>query len=152
RGPVDVARRELRDGGVSAVGAADAGTDAEPALDEVQAVARFAADAVVLHPADVRLVDAALKDQILDAAPDRVVGECRNERGVESEAALETAGNVIFAAAFPGAERPRGMNARVSGIEAQHHFSERHEIPAASLFRRNVERRAHAGAAPCVFT
>ena len=53
------------------------GAHAEAALGEVQAVADGAADAVVRHPADERLVDAALADQILHQPADGIVGEAR---------------------------------------------------------------------------
>ena len=62
---------ELRDRGVAAIGAAERRAHAEAALGEVETVAHGAADAVVRHPAQVRLVDAALVDQVLDQAADR---------------------------------------------------------------------------------
>ena len=80
RVPVDVARAQLRDGRVAAVGAADRAAHAEAALGEVEAVARGPADAVVGHPAQVALVDAAAQDELLDQAADRVVGERADQR------------------------------------------------------------------------
>ena len=70
--------RSLRCGGVAAVGAAERGADAEAAFGEVEPVADLAADAVVREPAEVRLLDAALVDQILDQPPDGVVGQRRS--------------------------------------------------------------------------
>jgi hypothetical protein len=73
--PVEVARLELRGGGVAAVGVADGATDAEAALGEVEAVAHGAADAVVLAPLDEVGGDAALHDEVLDEVADLVVDE-----------------------------------------------------------------------------
>src|SRR5256885_14384157 len=63
--PIDVARLELRDRGVSAVVAAQRCAHAKAALGKIQAIARGAADAVVLHPAHQGLVDSALINKIL---------------------------------------------------------------------------------------
>src|SRR5581483_354461 len=70
--PVDVPRPHGRRSGVRTVRAAEGGPDAEAALDEVEAVADASPDPVVRQPADVRLVDAALQDQILEEAADRI--------------------------------------------------------------------------------
>ena len=78
--------------------------DAEAALGEVEPVADAAADAVVGHPADVRDVDAALEHQVLDEPADRVVGERGDDRGAQAEAPAQPAGDVVLAAALPGAE------------------------------------------------
>ena len=91
-----------------------------------------APDAVVLDPAQVRLVDAALVDEVLDEPADRVVHERRDDGGLEAEAALEAAGHVVFAAAFPDLEGARGVDAALAGIEAQHHLAEAHEVEAAA--------------------
>src|SRR5262245_43825227 len=134
RGPVDVAGFQLRNGGVAAIGATDTGPNAETALDEVEAVAGLAADAVVLHPADVRLIDAALGDQSLHEPDHRVVGERRAQGGVHAEAALQAARDIVFAAALPYAKLASGVNTPFPGVQTQHHFAERNEIPAAATF------------------
>ena len=48
--PIDVARLELRGGGVAAIGTAQRAAHAESALGEIQAVAHRTAHAVVRHP------------------------------------------------------------------------------------------------------
>ena len=55
--PIDVARFQLRDGGVPAIRASDRAANAEAALGEVEPVAHRAPDAVVGHPTHVRLID-----------------------------------------------------------------------------------------------
>ena len=134
----DVAALQLRHRRVPAIGTADTGADAESALDEVQPVAALAADAVVFHPADVRLVDAALVNQVLHEPANRVVGQRRHQRGVETEAALQAARDVVFAAAFPHAELARRVDAPFAGIEPQHDVAERDEIPTAFCLLRYV--------------
>ncbi len=129
--PVDGAGLELRDGGVAAVHHAEAGADAEAALEEVDAIAGVAANAVEGRPVDVRGVDAALQDEVFDQAADGVVDERGGDGGAEIEAATEAAGDVVLAAAFPHAEGSRADDAAFAGIEAQHDFAEGEEIPAA---------------------
>src|ERR1700730_15237508 len=73
--PIDVARLELRDSGVSAIVGSDGGADAEASLGEIQPVARSAADAVVGDPADKRLIHATLVDEILKQAGHGIIGE-----------------------------------------------------------------------------
>ena len=129
--PVDVARLELRDRGVAAVRAAQGRAHAVAALGEVEAVAHRAADAVVLGPAEVRLVHATLVDEVLHEAAHRVVDQRGHHRRVQAEAALEAAGDVVFAAALPHLERARGVDAALAGVEAEHHLAEAHLVPAA---------------------
>ena len=105
--PVDLTGLELGDSGVAAVGAAQRGAHAEAALGEVEAIADGAADAVVLHPLQMRLVDAALVDEVFDEAANGVVGERGDDGGAQAKAALEAAGDVVFAAALPGLESVR---------------------------------------------
>src|SRR5262249_50765221 len=49
--------------------------------------------------------------------------------------------HVVFASAFPHSKLPRRTYPPVARIEAQHHFTETHLIPATSLFGTNL----HAG-------
>src|SRR5205085_7146140 len=131
RPPVDVARLELRDGGVAAVRAAQRGAQAEAALGEVQAVAHSAPDAIIFHPADVRLIDAALVDQVLNQSPYGIVRQRRDDGRVHPEAALEAARDVVLAAALPDLERARGVDASAAGVEPQQHLAEAHHVPTA---------------------
>ena len=131
--PVDVARPQLADGGVAPVGAADGAADAEASLGEVEPVAHLAADTVVGDPAHVRLVDAALEHQVLDEPADRVVGQRRDDRGPQPEAAAQAAGDVVLAAALADLETPRGGDAALAGIQPEHDLAEGDEVPAAVL-------------------
>ena len=116
--PVDVAGLELRHRGVAAVRAAQGRAHAVAARREVETVADGAAHAVVLGPAHMRLIDAALVDEVLHEAPHRVVDQGRHHGRVQAEAALEAAGDVVFAAALPHLERPRGVDPAFAGVEA----------------------------------
>ena len=129
--PVDGAGLELGDGGMATVHHAEAGADAEAALEEVDAVAGVAAYAVEGLPVDVGGVDAALEDEVFDEASYGVVDQGGGDGGAEIEAAAETAGDVVLAAALPDAEVARADDAAFAGIEAQHDFAEGEEVPAA---------------------
>src|SRR5437764_14295055 len=58
--PINLAGLELRDSRVPSVGAAESGAHAEATLRKVQAVTNRAPHAIVLDPADVGLIHAAL--------------------------------------------------------------------------------------------
>ena len=133
--PIDVARPELRHRGVAAVRASDRGARAETPLGEVQPVAHSPSHAVIFHPLHVRLVDAALIDQVLNQTAHGIVGERGHDRRLHSEAALQPAGDVVFAAAFPCLKSPRRVNSPVARVEPQHHFAERDQVPSAAIFR-----------------
>ena len=128
--PVEVAGLDLADGGVAAIVAAGCGANAESALGEVEAVANGAAYAVEGDPFEERSVDAALKDAVFDEAANGVVGERGGDGGAEAEAAAETAGDVVLAAALPNREVTRGVNASLARVEAEHDFAETETIPA----------------------
>src|SRR4030095_5737205 len=115
--PIDVARPELRHGGVAAVRASDRRARAEAPLSEVQPVAHVPSNAVIWRPPHVRLIDAALIDQVLNQTTHRIVGEGGHDRGLQSEAALHASGGVVFAAAFPGLNWPRRVNSPVARVE-----------------------------------
>ena len=136
--PVDVAGLELADRGVAAVRASQRRAHAESALGKVQAVAHRAADAVVLDPLHMRLIDAALQHQVLDQSTHRIVGERRDDRRLQAEAATKAASDVILAAAFPGLKLPRGRDTNVARIEAKHHFPKADQIPLALFFFTNL--------------
>ena len=126
-----VAGLELADGGVAAVRAAGGGAEAEAALGEVEAVADGAAHAVVGNPFEQGCVDAALEDEVFNQAADGVIGESGSDGGAQAEAAAQSAGYVVFAAALPDLELARGVDAGFAGIEAQHDFAQAEAIPAA---------------------
>src|SRR3954464_6904597 len=86
--PIDLPSFEMRNSGVPAVVRASSRTHAESPFREIQPVARRTPDAIVSHPADVRLIDATLVHQVLQQPTNRVVCECRDYRRVQTEAAL----------------------------------------------------------------
>ena len=87
---------------------------------------------VVLHPGDA-LFDAALEHQVFHQASHRVVGQRGHDGGVEAEAALQPARDVVLAAAFPHLERASGMDAAIARVEPQHHLAQGHAVPAAGF-------------------
>src|SRR5712664_119204 len=87
--PIDVARLQLRDCGVPAIVTSQRCTRAEAALCKIEAVARRAAHAIVLHPAHQRLVHPALVNEILKEPPNGITGERRDDCGVKGKAALQ---------------------------------------------------------------
>src|SRR5258705_2426763 len=97
---------------------------AESAFREVQPIAHLATDTIEFHPANMRLVYAALVDQVLHETPHGIIRQRRNHGSVEPEAAFQPARDVILAAAFPDAKFASGVNSLVSGIEPQHYFTE----------------------------
>jgi hypothetical protein len=66
--PVDLTGLELTDSSVATVGAAEGCAYADASLSEVEAIACGAADAVVLRPNDVGLIDSTMKYKIFDEA------------------------------------------------------------------------------------
>ena len=131
--PVHVAGLELTHRGVASVRAAHAAAQPEPPLGEVQAIAHGAADAVVGNPAHVGLVDAALVHQVLHQGAHGVLGQSGDDGGVEAEAPLEPASDVVLTAPLPCAEGPRGGDALLARIEAQHDLPQRHQVEAATF-------------------
>ena len=77
------------------------------------------------------MIDAALEDEVFDEAADGVVGERGGDGGAQAEAAAQSAGHVVFAAALPDLELACGVDAGVAGIEAEHDFAEAEAVPAA---------------------
>src|SRR5579871_963242 len=132
--PVDLSWLQLRNSGMPTVGAANRRAQSEPALGKVEAIANLAPNSVVFNPLQVRLVHASLIDQILHQPADGVIGERRDHSGIQPEAALQPAGNVVFAATLPRAKLTRVRNPVFPGIEAQHDFAQSHKVPPAFCF------------------
>src|SRR5438552_8885361 len=131
--PIDLAGLEVRNRRVPAIRTSERGAHAKSALGEIQAVADRAADAVVLDPADMAEIDAALEHQILDEASHGIVSEGRDDRSVHAKAAPQAARDVVFAAALPGAEFASSGDARISRIEAQHDLAQADQVPSAGF-------------------
>src|SRR5262249_297300 len=146
--PINIAGLEFGGRCVTTIRASYGGTHTESALSKVQAVANLTADAVIVHPADMTLIDSALVDKVLDEPANRIISERCDNGGAHTEAALQTAGNVILAAAFPDAKLARGGNAAVARIEPQHHFAETYKVPLAAFYRFDFERCHRLSAHP----
>src|SRR5262249_13512104 len=99
---------ELRDSSVPAVRTSQRGPESESAFGKVESISRCAANAVVLNPADQRLIHTTLINEILKKAPDGIIGDGRNNRGIEPEAALQSARDVILAPTFRNPKCSRG--------------------------------------------
>src|ERR1700754_54185 len=132
--PIDIAGLELRHGRVTAIGTTGSGTYAETAFGEVQSVAHRASDTIKLHPLHVRLVHAALINQVLNQAAHRVVCKGRNQRRFQAKTTLQSARDVVFTATFPNLKTARRLYAAIARIETQHHLAERNDVPATLLF------------------
>ena len=129
--PVDHTGFELRNRRIAAVGAALGAADTETAFGKVQTVAQSSADTVIGHPLNERGIHPALHNKIFQQSAHRVVGKGSHHTGAQAEAAAQTAGNVVFAAAFPSLESSGGMDTAFAGIETEHDFSERKNIITA---------------------
>jgi len=132
--PIDITLFQLRNSGVSPIRAAKRRADAETTLGKVHPVAHIAADTVVFCPFDVRLIDAALIDQILNETPDRVVRQRGDDGRVKPETAFEAACDVVFAAALPNLEGTRRVDALIARIEPEHYLTERNDVPFTIVF------------------
>jgi hypothetical protein len=130
----------VRGSRISPVGAADGSAHAEAAFSEVEPVADASPDAVVRHPEDVRLVDAALVEEVLDQTTDWVVDERGDDRRVEPEAAAQPARDVVLAPALPDAEAAGRGDSTVARVEPEHHLAEGNQVPAALRLRPDRER------------
>ncbi len=87
-------------------------------------------------------VHAARVDERLDEPSDVVVDQRRDDGGAQAEAAAQGAGDVVLAASLPHVEGPGSADARVPGIETQHHLAERDAVPPRFVSR--LDRQAHA--------
>src|ERR1043165_7639910 len=63
--PINIARLQLRDGGMTAIRTTGRGANSVATFRKVQAIAYGSPDAIELNPVQMRLVHAALIDQIL---------------------------------------------------------------------------------------
>ena len=122
--------------------------DAEAAFREIEAVARGVADAIVFDPADQRLIDAALINEILKKAANGIIGKRGDDGSVQAETAFQSASDVVFAAAFADFEGTCRGDAAVAGIEAEHDFAETDDVPAAIFFGLIV--KAHVFTSDCL--
>src|SRR5208282_5745038 len=139
--PINITRLQLRNGGVAAIVTSQGGAHAEAALGEIEAVASGVAYAIMLDPSDQRLVDAALVDEILKEPANGIIGEGGDDSGVQSETALESSSDVVFAAAFADFEGTRRGDTAVAWVKTEHDLAEADDVPAAIFLR--FDRQAH---------
>ncbi len=77
------------------------------------------------------------EEQPFEQSPDGIIYDSGDDGGPFAEAALQTSGDVVLSAAFPGPEVPGRMNSLVARVEANHDFPQRDDIIFA--LRRRFE-------------
>ncbi len=137
--PVDVTALEPARGGVRPIGDAQSTAYAEAALGEIETHPAVGADAVEGHPFDVRRIDAALENEVLEEQTDIVLGDGGNDRGIEPEALPQCPDDVVLTAALPHTELPRSLYPLVAGVEPEHDLSERNRVPSARGLRSDLQ-------------
>src|SRR5580704_17363625 len=120
--PVEIAGLQLRNRRMSAVIGPGGRANSKAAFRKIQPIARPASNAIVRHPANVSLIYYTLIHPVLQQPPHRVVRERRNDCRVHSEASLQPTCDVVFPTALTHLETPRGRNAPIPRIEANHHL------------------------------
>src|SRR5207245_7177106 len=105
--PINVTRLKLRNRSIPAIVTPQCRTHAETALRKIQTVARHPAHSIMFDPAHQRLVHAALVHEVLQKTPNGIIGECRDDRRVQAETALQSARDVIFPAPLAHLESSR---------------------------------------------
>jgi hypothetical protein len=80
------------------------------------------------------LVDAAVKDQVLNQPTDWIIRERSHHGRVQTETALEPSRDVVLASAFPDAEVSSCVNAPFARIQTQHYLTETDLVPLAFGF------------------
>jgi hypothetical protein len=131
---VNIAGFELGGGGIAAVGVADGSTDAKATLSEIQAIANRPADAVIAPPLDEIGGDTALHDEIFDQMANFVVHQRRADGGFVTKAFAQPARGIVLTATFPGGELAGGADATLTGVEAEHDFSQGDLVKGAGGF------------------
>ena len=122
---VEVVDGELGGCSMPAVGGAFCGAHAEAAFSEVESVSCGHSKSVEVSPLNKLGVDTTLKNKVFEEASDFVIDKPGEDGGALTEAATESAGNVVFPTAFPSLELTGGANAAVTGIETEHNFAHR---------------------------
>ena len=76
---------------------------------------------------------AAMENEVLYEPADLVIREGGYDCGAKSEAAAQSARDIVFSAAFPSGERSRILYSARARIEAEHYLTERYFIKHAIL-------------------
>ena len=129
--PVNVAGLQLRNRRMPTIRTTQSSANPKASLGEIQPVTHTTAHAVILDPFEMRLIDSALINQILNQTADGIVCQRGNDRGIHSETTPQSARDVVFATAFPNLKSARGVNAAIAWIEPEHHFAQADQIPTA---------------------
>src|SRR5579863_2045348 len=137
--PINIATLELRNRSVAPVRTTESRADAKATLNEIQAVASRAADAVIRNPTHEGLIDAGLKDQVLNETAHRIVDEGSDVGRFQAKATLQPSRDIVFAASLAHFECARCRDALLAGIEPQHHLAEADQVPTASLPRLDFQ-------------
>src|SRR5262245_12443527 len=136
--PIDFPGLQLRRCCVPAVGAAQRRSHAKTTFSKVQTVADRPSNAVVLHPANVGLLNAPLVNQILNQAAHWIVSKCCYNSSFQAKAALQPSSHVVLSPTFPTLKSSRGCNPSIPRIEPQHHLSQADQVPSAVGFRFDI--------------
>ena len=75
--------------------------------------------------------------------PISLSAKARDQRRPQPEAASQAPGDVVLAATFPSREMSRRADASFAGIEAEHDFTQGHEIELTGLGRFDVKNSSH---------
>src|SRR5665647_2055465 len=79
------------------------------------------------------------EDEVLDQAPDLVVGERGDHGGPQPERPAQAARDVVLSAALPGPERAGGADPALPRVEAEHHLTQRDGVVPARPGRADPE-------------
>ena len=140
--PINVPRLQIRHRRVSAVITSQRRPYPKSTFRKVQPVARRPPQSIMFHPANQRLINAALINQVLEQAPHRIIHKRRHYCRLQPEAALQSPRHVVLSAALAHFKASRRRNSPLARIEPHHHLAQTHQIPAALLFRLNRQRHS----------
>src|SRR3982074_3599023 len=94
--PINLAGPKLRHGGVPAIRTTQWGACPKSAFGKIETVAHRAAHAIVISPAHMAQINAALKHEVFAQAPDRIIGERGDDGGAQTKTTAQSAGHVVF--------------------------------------------------------
>ena len=90
-------------------------------------------------PGAVVLARMRREDEVLEQITDLVAGKGGDKAGAQAETAPQAPGDVVFAAAFPDPELPRGADTAFTWIEPQHDLAKRDDVVSALLGRTQFD-------------
>ncbi len=143
--PVDVVGLQRGGRGVGAVVHAARRAHTEAALGEVERGSMVLTDIVGRLPDDMVEVDSTLEQEVFEQSPHLVVADRGHQRCPLPETPTERAPDVVLPTPFGDAEGASRTHAPFPGVEAQHHFADRHDVEAALLGGPDGQSVAHVG-------